>query len=122
MIAAEHEGRLVTAHGILHERCQFGARGEDLGEVAGARILETERLGLGSADVASVDDRVPDRDESLREAGVPDRRRAHVDASPALPEVERGTDDRNGSLHGAKPYRGRDVPARAALHFAPAAR
>ena len=56
--------------------------------------------GLGAVDVAEVADVVAEARQALLETRSPDRRGSHVDAAAALAEVERGADDRDGSLFG----------------------
>ena len=52
----------------------------------------------GTADVAAIVDRVADRPQPLGEPGIADRGRPHVDAAPALAEVERHADQRDPPL------------------------
>ena len=104
VVAAEHERPRAFAHGLLDQRRERRAGLEDLGEEARALVHERERLGHRRRDVAAVGDREPDLGQPLVEPRVADRRRAHVDAAPGLAEVERCADDRDGTLHGAKPY------------------
>ena len=68
-----------------------------------ARVALLDRLGHGRANVTLVDDVAAEACDAVGEPGVPDRRRAHVDASTAGAEVEPGADDgdRTGSLRGA---------------------
>ena len=65
-------------------------------------------LRLGARDVAEVAHLVPEAADALLETGGPHRRRPHVDATPALAEVERGADDRHVAFpdlgHGAERY------------------
>jgi len=58
------------------------------------RIVVSRGLGHLSRHVAAVDAVNAERHEAVFQAGVADRRRTHVDASPARPEVERRADDR----------------------------
>ena len=77
-------------------------------EVAGPLVADRERLGLVRDDVAAVAGDDADRGQPLLEARVADRGRAHVDAAPALAEVERRADDGDGpgARHGRAAYPG----------------
>ena len=94
-------------------RRQPRARVEDLVEVARALVADRERLGLVGDDVAAVAGDDADRSQALLEARVADRRRAHVDAAPALSEVERRADDGDGpgARHGRAAYCPARLPA-----------
>ncbi len=122
VVAAEHERPGALPHRPLHQRRELGAGVEDLRQIPCPLVDDRECLGLRRHDIASIRDGEADLRQALLEPGVPDRRRAHVDAAPGLAEVEGRTDDRDGTLHGAEPYLGRGGCARTALHFATAAR
>src|SRR5262249_3920406 len=61
-----------------------------------ARAARGPGLGGGGADVAGADHPGAELLEPRLEAGVSDRRRAHVDATPARAQVERSPDDGDG--------------------------
>ena len=103
VVAAEDERPGALPHRSFDDRGQLRARGEDLGHEAGPLVGEGETLRLRRHHVAAVGDVEPDAGEPLFEPRVADRRRAHVDAAALLAEVERGADDRNGTVHGAEP-------------------
>ena len=69
------------------------ADGEDLVEVLGAVVAGVERLDRILDDRAEVVHAESELGEAADEVGVADRGRPHVDAAPALPEVERGAED-----------------------------
>ena len=68
------------------------------GQEARALVVERRRLGHRRLDVPVVSHVVAKALQTLLEARVADRRRPHVDAAAALPEVERRTDDRDLAL------------------------
>ena len=84
------------------------ARRLDLGQESRTLVVDRGRLGHRRLDVPVVPHLEPEALETLLEARVADRRRAHVDTSPFLAEVERRTDDRDLSLpavrHGEQAY------------------
>ncbi len=89
-------------------RATRAARGLDLRQVARRRVRLLGRLEHGGLDVAPVEHLVAEALEAVVQAGVADRRRAHVDAAAARAEVERGADDRDllARLHGQNPTQG----------------
>ena len=107
VIAAEHERNRARARLLDDLRGDPLARRLDLRKKARALVAERRRLGHGRLDVPVVANRVAEALEPLLEARVANRRRPHVDAAPALPEVERRADDRDlalcARLHGAEP-------------------
>ena len=105
VVTAENERPGSLRHGRLDEGGQFGAGVEDLGQESCALVTQRDRLRLRRHDVAPVGDRMPHRPQALLETRVADRRRPHVDATTGLAEVERRTDDPDGTAHGAEPTR-----------------
>ena len=105
VVAAEDQRQRATRCHLGHARRDQLARVVDLGKEARSFVPDRGRLRHGRLDVPLVAHRVPETDEALLEPRVPDRRRPHVDAPSPLPEVERGTDDRDLALgaHGAEP-------------------
>ena len=75
-------------------------------------VAERRRLGLGTLDVAAIAHLVPEAPQTLLQAAYTDRRRAHVDAAPALAEVEGGPDDRDVPLLALTRRNRRMTPAR----------
>jgi CheY-like chemotaxis protein len=104
MIAAEHERQLARTHRLGDELRDAVAELENLREEVRTPVsFARERLDDGGRDVAAIvrlDTELPG--EMLGQLGRADRRRAHVDAAPARPEVERGADEGHltpGRLH-----------------------
>jgi hypothetical protein len=95
VVSTEDEWQQRLAARMLDLRRHPAAGLEDLVEEAGP--LGAARLGLreGRLHVAAVLDVDPCAGEALTEAGVANRRRAHVDAPPPGAEVESRSDDRN---------------------------
>ena len=60
-------------------------------------VLHRDRFRFGSDDVAEVGAAPATGQDGILEPGVPDCRRAHVDATSPLPEIERRPDDGDGS-------------------------
>ena len=93
VVAPEHERELAGARCRADELRHLVAQLEDLREIAGAFVTASERLGDRRVDVAVIVRHDAELlGEMLRQAGVTDRRRPHVDAAPALPEIERSAD------------------------------
>ena len=96
VVAAEHERQVPLPDRLVDERGDPLARLLDRAEVAGVRGRPRRSpRARPTRDVAPVDDRPAERADALVEARVADRGRAHVDAAPALAQVERGADDRD---------------------------
>ena len=96
VVAAEHERKRARASSPRpRARAIELARVVDLGQEPRPLVAQRRRLGDGRLDVALVAHVVAEADETLLETRVPDRRRPHVDAAPALAEVERRADDRD---------------------------
>ena len=77
------------------------ARRLDLGKEAGSLVVDSAvASGHRRLDVPVVANVVAQTQEALLEPRVADRRRPHVDAAPALPEVERRADDRDLTFAG----------------------
>ena len=106
VVAAEHERQRALLEREADEPGDAATGRLDLRQVARARVRLLGRLLHGRLDVAPVEDVVADPVEPVVEARVADRGRAHVDASAARAEVERGSDDRHllACSHDAKPY------------------
>ena len=98
VIAAQHEREASRGASAATRAASVAACREDLGEEAHVGVVDLERLRLRRRDVAAVDDVAPEAGEPLLESGVAERRRAHVDAAPALAEIERRADDRDLTL------------------------
>ena len=60
-------------------------------------VLHRDRFRLGCDDVPEVGASPAARENGILEPGVPNCRRAHVDAASPLPEIERRPDDGDGS-------------------------
>ena len=93
VVAAEHERDRAGARLLDHLRRDPGAGRLDLGQEPRPLVLHRRRLRHRGLDVPVVAHRVAEAREALLEPGVADGRRPHVDAAPALPEVERRADD-----------------------------
>ena len=101
MVAAEHQREEAVTAGSLDLVCDPRAGLEDLVQEPGALGAGLTRLRDRRLDVSAILDLDPSAFESLAEARVADRRRAHVDAAAARTEVERRSDDRyTGRRHG----------------------
>ena len=105
VVAAEHERQRSLLERQLDEAGDAAARRLDLRQVARALVRLGRRLQHRRLDVAPVQAVVADPGQPLVQAGVADRRGAHVDAAPAGAEVERRTDDRDllACSHAQKP-------------------
>ena len=110
VISAEDERKRPSGRRLGHPPRDQLARVVDLWQEPRAFVAQGRRLRDGRLDVAFVSHVVPESDETLLEPRVPDRRRPHVDAAPALPEIERRTDDRDLALRA----HGRNLPRDAA--------
>jgi CheY-like chemotaxis protein len=94
MIAAENERDLAPSPRLIDELCDAIAQREDLRQEPRALVVGVERLDDRRLDIAQIVGLDPERlGQMLRQLGIPDRRRPHVDAAPARPEIERGTDE-----------------------------
>jgi len=96
VVAAEDERQRSPFRRLHHQRRQAVAEVEDLCEIARVRVSHRGRLDDRRDDVARVGD--PDVQllrESLVEARIADRGRAHVHAAPPRAEVERSPDHSN---------------------------
>ena len=88
MVAAEHERDRVLCNRSPDERGYPRTGLENLRQIANALVHDRRRLGLSRLHVAVVVDRVTERAEPLFEAGVPNRRRPHVDPPAALAQIQ----------------------------------
>jgi CheY-like chemotaxis protein len=123
VIAADHERCLAAQPRLLDELRHAVAQRENLRQEARRVIVTRERLGDRRFDVAEiVRDDAERRSKMLRDFGVPDRGRTHVNAPAARPKVEGRPDQRHMPLcllrtHGRKA----NVPTLANHAEAPAA-
>jgi CheY-like chemotaxis protein len=108
MVAAENNRCLVRARRIRDQCRDAIAQRDDLRQEARVLVAHRSRLRNRCFDVAVVVCANPELClEMLGELGVSNRRRAHVDAAPAGPEIERRADEDDVPLgrlraHGSK--------------------
>ncbi len=95
MVAAEDERHRARLRGAPHERRYPLARAQDGQQVPRVGLADLGCLCDSGLDVAPVLDWSADLGEPRVEAGVPNRGRSHVDAAPALSEVEQHADHGN---------------------------
>ena len=108
VVAAEDERDRAVGDDVAR-RCRRAARTPRGSRAGTARARPRRRAprARASSTLPRSTTRQPNDDEPLLEPRVADRRRAHVDAAPALAEVERRPDDRHGLRrrgHGAGGY------------------
>ena len=95
VISAQDEGKRTTIGGRRDARRDPLAGLTNLGQETNVLVPESHRFLDDRLDVPLVVNRVPQAREPVLEARVAQGGRAHVDAATALPEVERGADDRD---------------------------
>ena len=95
VVAAENEGRRSGVRLLDHLGGDAGAGLLDLGQEPRALVMQRRRFGHGRLDVAVVSHGVAEAHQTLLEPRITDRRRPHVHAAAALPEVECGPDHRD---------------------------
>ena len=93
MVATEHERKLAGPGCGFHMAGDLGADGEDLVEVLGVLVALVERFDGILHDGAKVVHAEAQAGEPAEQLGVADRRRPHVDAAAALPEIECSAED-----------------------------
>ena len=108
--------------GGLHVAGDLVADGEDLVQVLGALVAPSSASIGSSATVPRSCTPTPELGEAPDEPGVADRRRPHVDAAPALPEVERGAEHGDARRERACSRAAPSAAAGRALRPAPPAR
>ena len=98
VVTAEHQDEVAGAFRGLDGGRDLARHSDDRLEVLRAGIALARGLGPGDGDVTAVVDGVADPPQTLGEPRVADRGRPHVDATPALPEVEGDPDQRDAAL------------------------
>src|SRR6266545_4857537 len=102
MITAEHERSAPLFEHPERGLVQPLADPRDVADVFLRRISFSLNLWNRRDEIAGVDDGDPEAGEPFGEAGDPESRRPHVDATPIAAQIERDADDMDGARHIAK--------------------
>ena len=98
MVTAEHKRDECVSRRLGNELGDVPTRLLDLRQEAGVLVDDGSRLGHSRAHVSAIDVLVAELGNARGKAGVPNRRRTHVNAAAPGAEVERGADNGNFAL------------------------